>query len=93
MCCCNDDNHRGVRHGWSTGESVFEWADKGVWKCRANEERDFSGRKFRIGFEPLFVDFTKQGAVYMVFLLLKWFVLSLVAGERITVAWCKPSFG
>lgn len=55
-----------------------------MWKCRTSEERDFEGRKFRIGFEPLFVDFTKHGAVYMVFLLLKWFVLGMVTGDGAT---------
>lgn len=72
--------HRGISNGWRTGDSVFEWADKGAWKCRTSEDEDFDGRKFRIGFEPLFVDFTKQGAIYIVFLLFKWFVLGIVAG-------------
>lgn len=71
---------RGVRHGWTSGRSMFEWADKGAWRCRTDEKEDLDGRKFRIGFEPLFVDFTKEGAVYIIFLLVKWFVLGIVAG-------------
>lgn len=59
---------------------MFEWADKGAWRCSQSEDDDFDGRKFRIGFEPLFVDFTKEGAVYIVFLLFKWFVLGIIAG-------------
>lgn len=65
---------------------MFEWADKGSWRCRTSEEEDFDGRKFRIGFEPLFVDFTKEGAVYIIFLLFKWFALGIVAGTCATAA-------
>lgn len=70
----------GFRDGWRNGRSVFEWADKGAWRCSTSEELDFDGRKFRIGFEPLFVDFTKEGAVYIIFLLFKWFAFGVVAG-------------
>lgn len=59
---------------------MFDWAEKGAWKCRADEEVDFEGRKFRIGFEPLFVDFTQEGAVYITFLLFKWLALGIIAG-------------
>lgn len=72
---------RGIGHGWRTGDSVFSWADQGAWKCRTREDEDINGRKFRIGFEPLFVDFTKEGAVYIVFLMFKWFALGIVSGE------------
>lgn len=72
---------RGILNGLNTGSSVFEWADKGEWKCRKDEDEDIDSRKFRIGFEPLFVDFTDRGAVYIVFMLIKWFVFSVVAGE------------
>ncbi|CAN0375480.1 unnamed protein product, partial [Hapterophycus canaliculatus] len=71
---------QGFRDGWRNGESVFEWADKGAWRCREDEKVDFEGRKFRIGFEPLFVDFTQTGAIYVTFLLFKWFALGIVAG-------------
>ncbi|CAN0508745.1 unnamed protein product, partial [Laminaria digitata] len=71
---------RGFRDGWRNGRSVFEWADKGAWRCSTSEELDFDGRKFRIGFEPLFVDFTKEGAVYIIFLLFKWLAFGIVAG-------------
>eukprot|EP00903_Cladosiphon_okamuranus_P021845 g20085.t1 len=71
---------RGFRDGWRNGHSVFDWAEKGAWKCSADEKVDFEGRKFRIGFEPLFVDFTQEGAVYITFLLFKWFALGIIAG-------------
>ncbi|CAM9933272.1 unnamed protein product, partial [Sphacelaria rigidula] len=76
---------KGVGHGWRTGDSVFSWADQGAWKCRTREDEDLDGRKFRIGFEPLFVDFTKRGAVYIVFMMFKWFVLGIVSGEIIDI--------
>ncbi|CAN0434084.1 unnamed protein product, partial [Ectocarpus sp. 8 AP-2014] len=71
---------RGFRDGWRNGHSVFEWADKGAWVCLKDEKVDLESRKFRIGFEPLFVDFTKEGAVYIIFLLFKWFALGIIAG-------------
>lgn len=77
--------HRGICEGWRTGGSVFEWADKGSWKCRTNEDEDLDGRKFRIGFEPLFVDFTKEGAVYIIFMLCKWFLNGIIAGWFLVV--------
>lgn len=48
--------------------SLFAWADTGEWKTAGNEgsqtfrESDW----FRIGFEPIFVDFTKSGTWYIV---------------------------
>ncbi|CAN0317827.1 unnamed protein product [Ectocarpus fasciculatus] len=71
---------RGFRDGWRNGHSVFEWADKGAWVSLKDEKVDLESRKFRIGFEPLFVDFTKEGAVYITFLLFKWFALGVIAG-------------
>lgn len=41
---------------------------------------------FRIGFEPLFVDFTDRGAVYMVFMLFKWFIQALATGQCVNLA-------
>lgn len=38
------------------------------------------GRKLRIGFEPLFVDFTGDGAVYLIFFIFKWFALGIMEG-------------
>ncbi|CAN0418815.1 unnamed protein product, partial [Ectocarpus sp. 12 AP-2014] len=71
---------RGFRDGWRNGHSIFEWADKGAWVSLKDEKVDLESRKFRIGFEPLFVDFTKEGAVYIIFLLFKWFALGVIAG-------------
>lgn len=79
--CRELSGDRGIWDGWSKGHSVFTWADKGEWSCRVNEEDDFYGRKFRIGFEPLFVDFTGEGVVYVVFLVFKWFTLGIIAGQ------------
>lgn len=39
---------------------------------------DFDARKFWIRIEPLLVDFTKKGTVYMIFFMFKWFALSMV---------------
>lgn len=72
--------NRGFRDGWRNTHSVFDWAGKGTWKCSADEEMNFEERKFRIGFEPLFVDFTQEGAIYITFLLVKWFALGIIAG-------------
>lgn len=73
---------------------MFDWAEKGAWKCRSDEEVDFEGRKFRIGFEPLFVDFTQEGAVYITFLLFKWFALGIIAGMYVEInALCRAGFG
>lgn len=76
----NQTTISGFRDGWRNCHSVFDWAEKGAWKCSKDEEVNFEGRKFRIGFEPLFVDFTQEGAVYITFLLFKWFALGIVAG-------------
>lgn len=62
---------------------MFEWADKGKWVSRNDEEVDLDSRKFRIGFEPLFVDYTQRGAIYVSFLLVEWMAFGLITGERI----------
>ncbi|CAN0409709.1 unnamed protein product, partial [Discosporangium mesarthrocarpum] len=78
-CCCSN-LFRGIYMGWKNGSSVFEWADKGAWRCRRDETVYLEERKFRIGFEPLFVDYTHQGAIYVVFLLFKWLAMGVIAG-------------
>lgn len=58
--------------------SLFSWADRGQWETVQTENREIirEGDWFRIGFEPLFVDYTKRGT---------WFiVISLVE-----VGWCS----
>lgn len=65
---------------WKEGESIFAWADKGDWVSKKDEDVDLDSRKFRIGFEPLFVDYTQRGTLYMSFVLFEWFVFGLVCG-------------
>lgn len=80
-----DAQCRGLYEGWRGGNSIFPWADKG--KCRSRDEEDESKedldkRKLRNGFEPLFVDFTKEGAIYIIFLLFVWFAIGITEGVR-----------
>ncbi|CAM9536684.1 unnamed protein product, partial [Ectocarpus sp. 12 AP-2014] len=53
--------------------SLFGWADKGQWKTvqtsDANARRDADW--FRIGFEPLFADFTQAGSWFIVYTLME----------------------
>lgn len=92
---------RGMCSAWSRGTSMFSWADKGQWISKNDENEDLDSRKFRIGFEPLFVDYTQKGSMYVTFLLFEWFSFGLIAGEsgaeRITVrcdvvvVWCSAA--
>lgn len=52
--------------------SLFSWADKGQWETVQTPGRYVSrdGDWFRIGFEPIFVDFTKRGSWFIVISLL-----------------------
>lgn len=53
--------------------SVFAWAKKGVWST-ADTEDDTKRRLidwFRIGFEPLFADYTQSGSWFAVYSLLE----------------------
>ena len=61
---------------------MLTWADKGQWVSKNDEAVDLDSRKFRIGFEPLFVDYTQRGTLYVTFLLFEWFAFGLIAGER-----------
>lgn len=51
--------------------SMFAWANKGQWESAktpdgtSKRQRDW----FRIGFEPIFVDFTKNGSWFVVYTL------------------------
>lgn len=53
--------------------SLFAWADKGTWETAetADEETRREAEWFRIGFEPLFVDFTKAGAWFVAYSLVE----------------------
>ena len=57
-----------VRKGWEEERSLFTWANRGQWQTveTTNEAKQREGNWFRIGFEPLFVDFTKAGTVFVI---------------------------
>ncbi|CAM9965822.1 unnamed protein product [Ascophyllum nodosum] len=57
------------KSSWRRGSSMFSWADKGQWETvTTSGDLDVirDGDWFRIGFEPVFVDYTKAGT---------WFIL------------------
>lgn len=62
-----------VKTSLKEDHSMFSWADKGQWESvetsdtEVKQERDW----FRIGFEPLFVDFTKKGSWFVVYTLIE----------------------
>lgn len=61
-----------LREGWNRFASSFAWADKGRWETSDATDDEDTARKancVRIGFEPLFVDFTQSGAWFVVFTL------------------------
>ena len=62
-----------VQKGWEEERSLLAWADRGRWHTveTADEEQWREGNWFRIGFEPLFVDFTKSGTWFVIFSLFK----------------------
>ncbi|CAB1104649.1 unnamed protein product [Ectocarpus sp. CCAP 1310/34] len=63
--------------------SLFAWADKGQWETvqtsDVNARRDADW--FRIGFEPLFADFTQAGSWFILYTLMEFFS-KLLAGSR-----------
>ena len=75
------------KSSWRRGSSMFSWADKGQWETvTTSGDLDVirDGDWFRIGFEPVFVDYTKAGT---------WFILiSLVEvrGSGTLLNTCKP---
>lgn len=74
---------RGFCEGLKGGHSIFQWADKGEWRSSDRKEElgeELDGRKLRIGFEPLFVDYTKEGTIYVIFLLVKWIAVGITEG-------------
>ena len=72
-----DDDQRSffsrVKTGLKESGSLFAWADKGQWATteRARQDARQEGDSFRIGFEPIFVDFTKEGSWFMAFALVQ----------------------
>lgn len=57
-----------IRNGWKEDTSFFSWANKGEWETVATADANLQKRvdSFRIGFEPLFLDFTKSGAWFVI---------------------------
>ena len=53
--------------------SLFTWADKGQWETVKTTDEDITREAtwFRIGFEPLFADFTKAGSWFIVYTLVE----------------------
>lgn len=48
-------------------DGLFSWADRGRWEAAGSEDSQTVRERnwFRIGFEPIFVDFTKPGTWYI----------------------------
>lgn len=53
--------------------SLFSWADKGQWETvpAGNNQINREGDWFRIGSEPMFVDYTKSGTWFVIISLLE----------------------
>lgn len=72
------------RESWREDFSLFTWANRGRWEtAQASDGRtQREGDWFRIGFEPVFVDYTKRGV---------WFLLVQLVEVR--VGWACLSCG
>ena len=70
---------------------MFAWADKGEWVSKNDEDVDLDSRRFRIGFEPLFVDYTQRGTLYVSYLLFAWLMNGLVSGVFSSLSLCYLS--
>ena len=62
-----------VRTSLKEEHSMFAWADKGQWKSVETSDRGVQQERdwFRIGFEPIFVDFTDKGSWFVVYTLIE----------------------
>ena len=62
-----------VMRSLSEDHKLFAWADKGQWG--SDQEQSLQARRegdrFRKGFEPVFVDFTKEGTLFVVLFLVQ----------------------
>ncbi|CAM9953326.1 unnamed protein product, partial [Ectocarpus sp. 4 AP-2014] len=81
----NAPNGRGgflsrFKSSWAENYSLFSWADKGQWETVQTPNRNITreGDWFRIGFEPVFVDYTKRGTWFIVISLVEWASIALV---------------
>lgn len=65
----------GAKVGTSLKEdhSMFAWADKGQWESVETADQSVQRERnwFRIGFEPIFVDFTGKGSWFVVYSLVE----------------------
>ncbi|CAM9523853.1 unnamed protein product [Ectocarpus sp. 6 AP-2014] len=68
------------KSSWAENYSLFSWADKGQWETVQAPNRNITreGDWFRIGFEPVFVDYTKRGTWFIVISLVEWASIALV---------------
>lgn len=62
-----------VRASLKKDHSMFSWANKGHWESVETSDMEVKRETewFRIGFEPLFVDFTKDGSWFVVYTLIE----------------------
>ncbi|CAN0523838.1 unnamed protein product [Ectocarpus sp. 12 AP-2014] len=69
-----------VRKGLEEDHSAFAWAKKGAWRTVENEDTKEQRLRnwFRIGFEPLFVDYTKAGSWFAAYGLVEAAVIACV---------------
>ncbi|CAB1103298.1 unnamed protein product [Ectocarpus sp. CCAP 1310/34] len=68
------------KSSWEENYSLFSWADKRQWETAQTPDRQISreGDWCRIGFEPVFVEYTKRGTWFIVISLVEWVALALV---------------
>ena len=60
-----------VKTGLKESGSFFAWADKGQWTTteRVPQDTRKEGDSFRIGFEPIFLDYSYDGSWLLAFVL------------------------
>ena len=75
---------------WTKNYSLFSWADKGQWETVQMENREVSrqGDWFRIGFEPVFVDYTKRGTWFIMISLIEVGYVVFVTAPRSALMCC-----
>lgn len=63
--------------------SMLSWADKGAWETgAAADSQAVQGRDwFRIGFEPMFVDYTKSGTWFILFSMIEVRPVYIMSGR------------
>lgn len=62
-----------LRNSWREERGLFACADRGQWETVSTTDAAVrrEGDRFRIGFEPIFVDYSKGGAWYIILSLVK----------------------